>query len=82
MIHKEQSFTSINDNSTDSISKMMSRSEMVPFCHQLRRKQQKKVDDYYQKSIDNFKQIIVNPLPKLTDEEKLSIATSFVSSSQ
>ena len=77
VIHKEPPFSSINDNSTDSRSKMRSRSEMVPPHHQLQRKRQKKVDDYSQKSIDNFKLVIVNPSPKLTDQEKRSIATSF-----
>ena len=50
--------------------------------HQLQRKQQKKVHYYSQKSIDGFKLIIVNPSPKLTDQEDSSIATSFGYSSQ
>ena len=61
---------------------MRSRSETVPPRHHLQRKLQKKVDDYSQKSIDNFKLIIVNPSPKLTDQEKRSVATSFGSTSQ
>ena len=55
---------------------------MVPPRHQLQRKRQKKIDDYSQKSIDNFKIIIVNPLPKLTDQENHSIVTPFGSSYQ
>ena len=55
---------------------------MVQPRHHLQKKRHKKVDDYYQKSIDNFKLIIVNPSPKWTDEENRSIATSFGSSYQ
>ena len=61
---------------------MRSRSEMVPPCHHIQIKQQKKVDDYSQKLIDNFKLIIVNPSQKLTYQEKCSIDNSFGSSSQ
>ena len=35
VIHKEPSFSSFNENSKDSRSNMMSRSEMVPSRHQL-----------------------------------------------
>ena len=55
-------------------------SEMVSFRHQLQRKLQKKVHDYSQKSIDYFKLIIVNPSPKLTDQE--SVMNYFDSYSQ
>ena len=55
---------------------------MVPPRHQLQRKRQKKVDDYSQKLIDNFKLLNVNPSPQLTDQENHSIATSFGYSSQ
>ena len=41
-----------------------------------------KVYDYSPKWMDDFKLIIVNPSPKLTDQEKDSIATSFGPSSQ
>ena len=37
----------------------------------------KKVDDYSQKLVNDFKLIFLNPSPKLTDQEKGSIATSF-----
>ena len=50
---------------------------MVPPCHQIQRKRQKKVEYYSQKLIDDFKLIIVNPSPKLVDQEKRGIATSF-----
>ena len=38
VIHKEPSFSSINDNSTDSISMIRSSSEVVPPRHQIQRK--------------------------------------------
>ena len=52
-------------------------SEMVTPCHQLQRKLQEKLHDYSQKSIDDFKLIIVNPSPKLTNQEKKSVMNSF-----
>ena len=55
---------------------------MVTHCHQLQRKQQKKVHDYSQKSIDDFKLIIVNPSPKLIDQEKSSVMNYFGSPSK
>ena len=61
---------------------MRSSSEIVSPSNQLQRKQQKRVHDYSQKLVDNFKLIIVNPSPKLADQEKRSIVTSFGSSSQ
>ena len=41
-------------------------------------KRQKTVNDYSKKSIDDFKLIVVNPPPKLTDQERRSIATYFL----
>ena len=41
-----------------------------------------KVHGYSQKLVGNFKLIVVNPSPKLTDQEKHIIATSFGSSYQ
>ena len=61
VIHKEPSFSSIDDNSTDSISKMRSGSEIVPPIYQLQNKQQNTIYGCSQKSINNFKLIIVNP---------------------
>ena len=55
---------------------------MVSSRHRLQRKRQKKIHDYSQKSIDNFKLIVVNTSPKLTDQGKCSIETYFGSSSQ
>ena len=55
---------------------------MVPPHHQLQRKRQKKVHEYYQKPIDDCKLIIMNPSPNLSDQEKRSIATYFGCSSQ
>ena len=82
VIHKEPSFSFINVDITDSRSNMMSRSEMVSPFHQIQKKRRKQFHDYSQKLIVYFKLIIVNPPPKLTDQEKRSIATSFRSSSQ
>ena len=50
---------------------------MVTHCHQLQRKQQKKVHDYSQKSIDDFKLIIVNPSQNLFDQEQSSVMNYF-----
>ena len=77
VVHKEPSFSSINNNSTDSRSKMSKRLEMVSPRHQLLRKRLKQVHDYSHKLIDDFKLVIVNLSPKLADQEKHSIATSF-----
>ena len=54
---------------------------MVPPRHQLQRKRQN-IYDSFQKSIDNFNLIIVNPSPKLTYQENLNIVTSFGTSSR
>ena len=82
VVHKKTSFLSINYNSTYSRSKMRSRSEIISPRHHFQRKRQKKVYDYSQKSIDDFKLIFVNPSQKLTDQLKRIIATYFGSSSQ
>ena len=42
----------------------------------------KKVNDYSHKSIDNFNLIIVNPSPKLTDQENKNVMNYFGSSYQ
>ena len=55
---------------------------MVTPSHQLQSKRQEKFHDCSQKSINNFKLIIVNPSPKLTDQEKISVMNSFGYSSQ
>ena len=76
------SLPSIKDNSTYLISKLRNRYEIVKSCHQLQSKRHKKVHDYSQKSIDNFTLIFFNASPKLTDQEKRSIATYFGYSSK
>ena len=55
---------------------------MVTPCHQIQRKRQEKVHDYSQKSFDDFSLIIVNPSPKVTDQENKSVMDSFDSSSR
>ena len=72
VIHKEPSFSSINVKRSNARSENNIMSEIVTPCHQLQRKRQKKFHDYSQKSIDDFKLIIVNPSPKLTDQENKS----------
>ena len=57
-------------------------SEIITPRHHLQRKRQKKVHDYSQKSIDDFNLVIVNPYPKLNDEEKKSVMNYFDSSSK
>ena len=52
-------------------------SEMVTPRHHIQRKRQKKVHDYSQKSIDDFKLIFLNPSPKLTDQENISFMNYF-----
>ena len=56
--------------------------EMVTPRHQLQSKRRKKVHDYSQKSINDFKLVIVNPSPNLTDQEKKSVMNYFDYSSQ
>ena len=55
---------------------------MITPCQQLRRKLQKKSHDYSQKLINDFNLVIVNPSPKLIDQEKKIVLNSFDSSSQ
>ena len=55
---------------------------MVAPRHNLQRKRQEKVHDYSQKSINDFNLIIVNPSPKLTDQEKKTVMNYFDSSSK
>ena len=81
-IHNDISLSSINVKKYNSRSEKYSMSEMVTPCHQLQRKQQKKLHDYYQKSINDFILVLVNPSPKLTDLEKKHVMTYFDSSSQ
>ena len=55
---------------------------MVTPCHHLHRKQQKKLHDYSQKSINDFILVLVNPSTKLTDLEKKPVMNYFGYSSQ
>ena len=55
---------------------------MVTPRHQLHSKRQKKVHDYSKKAIDDFKLIIVNTSPNLTEQEKKSVMNYFDYSSQ
>ena len=57
-------------------------SEMVTPRHQLQRKRRKKNHDYSQKSINDFKLVLVKPFPKLTDQEKKHVRDYFDASSQ
>ena len=57
-------------------------SEMVTPCHQIQRKRRKKMNDYSQKSIDDFELVLVSPSPKLTNKEKKYVRNSFYASSQ
>ena len=71
VIKKDVYFPSINDNVTYSSSKLKNRYEIVSTCNQLQRKLQKKVHDYSHKLIENFKTIVLNPPPKLTDKKSV-----------
>ena len=77
VIHKYLSLPSINDNGTESRSKLRNRSEILSPFHRLQREIQKKVHYCSQKLIDYFKLTIVILSPKLNDQENLNIATSF-----
>ena len=54
VIHKETSLSSINVKISNSISDKNSMSEMVKPRHQLQIKRRKKINDYSQKSINDF----------------------------
>ena len=57
-------------------------SEMVMSRHQLQRKGRKKIHDYSQKPINDFKLALVKPSSKLTDQEKKHVRNSFDALSQ
>ena len=57
-------------------------SEMVTPRHQLQRKRRKKINDYSQKSINDFELVLMTPSPKLTDQEKKYVRNYFDASSQ
>ena len=67
VIHEEKSLLSINVKISNSRSEKYSMSEMVTPNHHLHRKQQKKLHDYSQNSINDFLLVLLNPSPKLTE---------------
>ena len=82
LIHKETSLSSINVKRSNPRSEKYSMSKMVTPRHQLQRKRFKKIDDYSQKSINDFELVIVIPSPKLTDQENKYVRNSFHPSSK
>ena len=57
-------------------------SEMVTTLHQIQRKRLKKMNDYSQKSIDDFELVLVTPSPKVTNQEKKCVRNYFDASFQ
>ena len=57
-------------------------SDMVTPRHQLQRKRRKNINNYSQKSINDFELVLVTPSPKLTDKEKKYVRNSFDASYQ
>ena len=82
VIHRETSLSSIDVKRFNSRSEKYSMSEMVTPHHQFQRKRRKKIQDYSQKSINDFELVIVKPSPKLTDQEKKHVKNSFDASYQ
>ena len=77
MIHRETSLPSINVKISSQISEKCTMSEMVTPCHQIQRKIRKKMNDYSQKSIDDFGLVLVTPSPKVTKQEKKRVRNYF-----
>ena len=77
LIHRETSLPSINVKRSSQRSDKCSMSEMVTPRHQIQRKRRKKMNDYSQKSIDDFELVLVTPSPKVTDQEKKCVGNSF-----
>ena len=82
VIHREASLSSINFKRSNQRSEKYSMSETVTPRHQLQRKRRKKMNDYSQKSINDFELVLVTPSPKLNDQEKKYVRNSFDASSQ
>ena len=55
---------------------------MVTPHHHLQRKQRKKIQDYSQKSINDFELVLVKTSPNLTDQDKKHVRNYFDASSQ
>ena len=82
MIHRETSLPSINVKRSSQRLEKSIMSEMVTPCHQIQRKRRKKMNDYSQKSIDDFELVLVTPFRKVTDQDKKSVRNFFAASSQ
>ena len=82
LIHRETSLPYINVKRSSQRSEKCSMSEMVTHRHQIQRKRRKKMNDYSQKSIDDFELVLVTPSPKVTNQEKKRVRNSFNVSSQ
>ena len=82
VIHRETSLSSINVKRYNPISKKYSMSEMVTPRHQLQRKRRKNINNYSQKSINDFELVLVTPSPKLTNHDKKYVRNSLDASSQ
>ena len=82
LIQRETSLTSINVKISSQISEKCSMSEMVTPRYQIQRKRRKKMNDYSQKSIDDFEIVLVTTSPKVTNQEKKCVRNSFDASSQ
>ena len=78
IVLKDVLFSSVNESSVDSISKLKRWFETGLHHHQIQRKRQKTVIYYSKKSIDDIKFIVVYPSPKLTDPEKKTITDSYM----
>ena len=74
LIHIETSLPSINVKISNQRSEKCSMSEMVSPCHHIQRKRRKKMNDYSQKSIDDFELVLVTPSPKVTDQSRCGMA--------
>ena len=69
LIHRETSLPYINVKRSNQRLEKCSMSEMVTPCHQIQRKRHTKMNDYSQKSIDDFELVLVTPFPKVTGQE-------------
>ena len=82
LIHRETSLPPINVKRYSQRTEKCSMSEMATPHHQLQRKSRKKMNDYSQKSIDDFELVLVTLSPKVTDQEKKCVRNCFDVSSQ
>ena len=82
LIHRETSLPSINVKRSSQISEKNSMSEMLTPRHHIQRKIRKKMNEYSQKSIDDFELVLLTPSPKVTDQENKCVRNYFDVSSQ